>query len=282
VISHQSKNPQASYQWRYHITGHQLDQQSMQREQAEAVLQASELLFRTIWEYASDAMALSTSTGTVIAANPAYFHLYGYPPEEVLGKNFSIIFPEQYRTSAQEMYTYLFQSPTISPSIEGPIRRVDGTERFVETSYTFIPDLSHRLAMLSIIRDITERKMVEEALWVCEEKLRVALDVGQMVSWEWDIESDTIRLSAHPKVASGLAQDTFGPRDETFMKLVHPQDRLLLEQEMRRALEEGTDYELEFRAVLPNGTERWKTYGQVIADETGKPVRLVCISRGIS
>ena len=96
----------------------------MKREQAEAVLQASELLFRTVWEYASDAMALSTPTGIVIAANPAYFHLYGYQPEEVLGKNFSLIFPEQHRISAQEMYNYLFQSPTISPSVEGPVRMV--------------------------------------------------------------------------------------------------------------------------------------------------------------
>lgn len=254
----------------------------MQPEPAEAVLQASELLFRTVWEHASDAMALSTPTGTVIAANPAYFHLYGYQPEEVLGKNFSLIFPEQDRASAQEMYTYLFQSPTISPSVEGPVRRADGTERFVKTSYTFIPDPNQRLAMLSIIRDITERKRAEEALWICEEKLRVALDLGQLISWEWDIESDTIRLSAHPRAALGLVHDNFGPRDEIFMKLVHPQDRPLLEQEMRRALEEGTDYELEFRAVLPHGTERWKTYGQVLADEAGKPVRLVCISKGIS
>lgn len=280
--SHPSKKSQASDQWRYRITAQHWDQQAVQREQAEAVLQASELLFRTVWENASDAMALSIPTGIVIAANPAYFHLYGYQPEEVLGKNFSIIFPEHDRTTAQEMYTYFFQSPTISPSIEGPVRRADGTERFVQTSYTFIPDPNQRLAMLSIIRDITERKRAEEALWICEEKLRVALDVGQLVSWEWDIESDTIRLSAHPRAGFGLVQDNFGSRDEIFMKLVHPQDRPLLEQEMRRALEEGRDYELEFRAVLPGGTQRWKTYGQVLADEGGKPVRMVCISKDIS
>src|SRR2546421_10941654 len=96
-------------------------------KQAEQVLKEGERLFRTVWENASDAMALSTPDGTVFAANPAYFHLYGYPPEAVLGKNFAIIFPEEHRASAQEMYIYLFQSPTIGPSIEGPVRRADGS-----------------------------------------------------------------------------------------------------------------------------------------------------------
>ena len=47
-------------------------------KQAEQVLKESERLFRAVWEYASDAMALSTPDGTVFAANPAYFHLYGF------------------------------------------------------------------------------------------------------------------------------------------------------------------------------------------------------------
>src|SRR3984893_13965773 len=80
------------------------------------VLKEGERLFRAVWEHASDAMALSTSDGTVIAANPAYFHLYGFPQEEVIGKHFSIIFPEDQRKTAHELYDYIFQSPDISPS----------------------------------------------------------------------------------------------------------------------------------------------------------------------
>src|SRR5436305_14274614 len=94
--------------------------------QADEVLQDSERLFRAVWEHASDAMALSTPDGTVFAANPAYFHLYGYSAEDIIGNNYAIIFPEEHRTSAREMYDYFFQSPTISPSVETPIRRAHG------------------------------------------------------------------------------------------------------------------------------------------------------------
>src|SRR3984893_6078579 len=209
-------------------------------KQAEQVLKESERLFRAVWEYASDAMALSTSDGTVFAANPAYFHLYGFPQEEVVGKHFSIIFPEEQRKTAHELYDYIFRSPALGPSFVGPIRRADGTERFVESRYNFISHHGQRIAMLSIVRDITEQKRGEEALWVREETLRIALEVGHMDFWDWDIESNTISWSTNLNALFGLVQGSSSVSYESFMGLVHPQDRSLVDQEMRRALEEGT------------------------------------------
>jgi PAS domain S-box-containing protein len=251
-------------------------------KQAEQVLKDSERLFRAVWEYAFDAMALSTPDGTVFAANPAYFHLYGFPPEEVIGKNFSNIAPQKQRQWAQELYDHFFQSPTICPSFVGPIRRADGTERFVESRYHFITHQGQRIAMLSFVRDITEQKRGEEALWMSDEKLRIALEVGHMDTWDWDIESNTIRWSAHPDGSFGLVRGDSGVSYETFMELVHPQDRTLVDQGMRRALEEGTDFNVEFRAGLVDGTVCWtRIQGQVLHDEAGKPIGVIGISRDV-
>jgi len=252
-------------------------------KQAEEVLQESERLFRAIWEHTTDAMSLSIADGTVFVANPAYYCLYGLKPEEVIGKNFATIFPKEQQQWAQVLYERMFTSATISPSIETPVIRNDGTERFVEASYTFITDQGQRIAMLSIVRDITERKRVEEALWVSEEKLRVALEVGQMDSWDWDIASNTIRWSANPEVASGLVQGSFSASYETFLELVHPQYRTLVDQEIKRALEEGTDYTLEFRLMCADGTVRWaRIQGQVLYDEAGKPLQMMGISMDVT
>ncbi|HLQ29185.1 MAG TPA: PAS domain S-box protein [Ktedonobacteraceae bacterium] len=251
-------------------------------KQHEQLLKESEWLFRAVWESAFDAMALSTPDGTVFAANPAYFRLYGFPQEEVIGKHFSIIFPEEQRKAAHELYDYFFQSPTIGPSFVGPIRRADGTERFVESSYNFISHHGQRIAMLSIVRDITERKRVEEALWVSEEKLRIAREVGHMDSWDWDIESNIIRWSVNLDAAFGLVRGDSGVSYETFMELVHPQDRTQVDQEMRRALEEGTDFKVEFRAGLVDDTLCWtRIVGQVLYDEAGKPIRMIGFSMDV-
>lgn len=251
-------------------------------KQAAQVLEESERLFREVWEYASIAMALSTPDGTVIAANPAYFHLYGFPSEAVIGKHFSIIFPEAQRTTAQELYDYIFMSPTISPSFVGPIRRADGTERFVESSYHFITHQGQRIAMLSFVRDTTELKSAEEALWVSEEKLRLALEIGHLDSWDWDIESDTIRWSAHHDASSDKVRGDAGLDYRTFMELVHPQDCTLVDQAMRRAFEEGADFTVEFRTALADGKlRRTRIQGQVLHNEAGKPTHVIGIGMDV-
>ena len=49
--------------------------------------------FRLAWDMAYDAMVLSDPHGIVLAANPAYLRLYGFPEEAVVGHSFAIIFP---------------------------------------------------------------------------------------------------------------------------------------------------------------------------------------------
>ena len=250
--------------------------------QAKEALQESGWDFSAVWEYASDAIALSTADATVFAANPAYFHLYGYPPQDIIGKNFSIIFPPEQRQSAEQLYDYIFKSPTISPSFETTIVRADGTERFVEASYNFITDNGTRIAMISIVRDITERKKTEEALRVSQLKLHLALEVGQMGSWDWDIVSNTVRLSANFEAALGLVPGSYDANYATFLEMVHPQDRALFEREVKSTLEEGTDFKIEFRSVTSDGSILWtRAHGQVLFDEAGKPIRMIGVSTGV-
>jgi PAS domain-containing protein len=136
--------------------------------------------------------------------------------------------------------------------------------------------------MLSIVQDITERKSLGEALCVSEEKLRIALEVGHMDSWDWDIESDSIHWSTDLDAIFGLVRGSPGMSFETFMELVHPQDRKLIDQVMRHALEEGIDFTVEFRIRFFDGTVRSKRiHGQVLHDEAGKPIRVIGISMDV-
>lgn len=169
-----SQKEHTPHQWRDQQTPEQqIDQYITEAEQTGDTLQESERCFHAVWTTAFDAMALSTPDGTVVAANPAYYRLYGYPQEEVLGKSFCIIFPEEQRTWVLERYRDMFQSPTISPCVEATVIRTDGTECIVESCYSFIVHNGKRTTMLSIIRDITERKKTEKVLREQEVKLHV-------------------------------------------------------------------------------------------------------------
>jgi PAS domain S-box-containing protein len=124
-------------------------------------LQLSTQSFQAVWDGAADAMALSNAEGIVLAANPAYYKLYGYLPEQVLGQSFAIIFPPDQRPNAVAQYTTLFQHRTDIPTYESTILTADGAERIVEARATFITLKDSQLGLLSIIRDITDRKLLE-------------------------------------------------------------------------------------------------------------------------
>lgn len=118
--------------------------------------------FRAVWDVATDAMVLSDPGGIVLDANPAYYHLYGYGADEVLGRSFAVIFPVEMRSWAEEQYRVTFAQAELAPAVEAPIQRKDGTDGWVESRFTFLTDdTGHRTAMLSVIRDLTQRKRAE-------------------------------------------------------------------------------------------------------------------------
>ena len=114
-----------------------------------------------VWESAPDAMALSDPEGIVLMANPAYSELYGYDTDEVVGRSFAIIFPPEVREQALDHYRAVFEGTSGTPTHEVVIRRKDGSERFVQARAEVIVRDGQRRAMLSIIRDITERRVTE-------------------------------------------------------------------------------------------------------------------------
>jgi len=131
------------------------------RKRAEAALRESEERLRAVWESASDAMALSDPHGTVLAANPAYYRLLGYAPKQVIGRNFSLIFPDDQRAQAAEQYRAIFAADERMPGFEAVIRRADGSDVPVEARYDFVVQDGQRTAMVSMVRDISERRALE-------------------------------------------------------------------------------------------------------------------------
>ena len=57
-----------------------------------------------------------------------------------------------------------------------------------------------------------------------DERLRLAIEAGQLGIWDWDIEADRVEWSERVYELHGLAPGEFGGRVADFAKLVHPDD----------------------------------------------------------
>ena len=222
----------------------------------EAAARESEERFSQVWEVTSDAMVLTDPEGIVFAANPASLNLYGYTLEEAIGRSFAIIFPEEIREEAVEQYKLVFAGEVVPPAFESTIRRTDGTERIVEARTAFLSMAGRRTAMLSTIRDITERKQAEEALRESEVRFRALIENSTDAITLLDAKGTAVYDSpASPGMLGYGLTDWIG---KDVFALIHPDDlpeiRVLFENLTKTP---GARVNCTFRVRHKNGSWLW-------------------------
>ncbi len=114
-----------------------------------------------------------------------------------------------------------------------------------------------------------------------EERLRLALEVGRIAAWEWNIDTGNITWSTDPEPLFGFPADTFGP-EKRLSKALHPEDLARTEEALRAATRSGA-YEGDYRLVRPDGRVVWVTErARAICNESGTVEKLVGVSRDVT
>jgi PAS domain S-box-containing protein len=148
---------------------------------AERALQESELRYRLLWETSPDAVILMDPSGTIHFANPAVTTVFGYTPEEVVGKSVTSLQPVQLRgqfIGAVQRFLRSGMKRLNWRAVETLGHRRDGAEIPIEVSFSAM-ELGGELRFCAFIRDITERKRAERELRENKEQFRVARDIQQ-------------------------------------------------------------------------------------------------------
>lgn len=125
-----------------------------------------------------------------------------------------------------------------------------------------------------------ERTRAEKALREGEEHLRLALQAGQMGTWEWHVTTGQVIWSETLEAIHGLAPGTFPGTYEAYLSDIHPEDRSRVEDAVAKTLAVGSDHRITYRIVLPDGRMRWvEGRGRLFRDDTGRPLRMsgVCM-----
>ncbi|MGB5963711.1 MAG: response regulator [Coleofasciculaceae cyanobacterium] len=133
----------------------------------------------------------------------------------------------------------------------------------------------HWAVLRQRVRRLLEASQAMEALQqqterarLSEKQLRIALEAAQMGTWNWDIQTGKIIHSVTTEAIYGLSPGAFEGTLESFLASIHPEDRAIVSEAIRRTLEEKAEYDLEFRIIRPDGTVRWvASKGQVYYKE---------------
>ena len=114
-----------------------------------------------------------------------------------------------------------------------------------------------------------------------EERLRMAIAVGQMTAWEWQMPTGQMTWASDPEKLFGFPAGSFGP-DLRITRVLHEDDRPRVESCLGEALRTGV-YECEYRAVRPDGSVVWLTErGRVVRHEGSSADRMVGITRDVT
>ncbi len=124
------------------------------------------------------------------------------------------------------------------------------------------------------------RILVESELRDAAARLDLSLEAGGMGAWTWDVVGELVEMSEQAREICGIEAPFDGDPD-TFMGIVHPEDRAILRSDVYEAMQTSGEAHNVFRAVGPDGDVRWlESWGRLLG---GSPsLRLVGVITDIT
>lgn len=149
---------------------------AIERSKAEMKLKASEARFRALIEKSSEGISLAKADGTILYTSPAAHGIFGFEPSETIGRNVETrIHPEDW-PGIKEQASSVAEKPGASTNLSYRSLHKDGSWRWVEAIMTNMLDEPSVQALVVNFRDVTERKLVEDASRASEERFSKAFN----------------------------------------------------------------------------------------------------------
>jgi PAS domain S-box-containing protein len=153
-------------------------EQEQERKRVEEKLREGEEKYRTIFENVSEAIIRVDRYGKILDVNGRAEEVFGYKPEEVIGKNFAKISVLSLKDMPKivKLFGNVIRGKHAPFMLELEAKRKDGSRVLVEVDPKLVKKNGKAEGVVAIIRDITERKQAEEALQASEEMYKTVVE----------------------------------------------------------------------------------------------------------
>ncbi|MGB9078783.1 MAG: ATP-binding protein [Terracidiphilus sp.] len=226
---------------------------------------------------AMDAVLAIDAQQQIVLFNPAAEQMFRCRASDAKGSSLERFIPDRFHGAHRRHIEKFGETGVTNRSMSRPGTlwglREGGEEFPIEATISQVT-VGDRKLFTVILRDISERKRAEAELQKERDRLSLALTAGKMGVYEMDLAQNTLWLSPESYSLLGTTYHDFSASPESFVGLVHPQDRDLLLQHIKGTIEAHGTINHEFRVLPPDGRECWVScQGQVEYNETGRAVR---------
>jgi diguanylate cyclase (GGDEF)-like protein/PAS domain S-box-containing protein len=245
------------------------------RKEAELALERSEERFRSVVENSSEAVKILGYDGTLGYANPAFERLFGYAPEEVLGRNMhDFVHPEDLPRVIRAAEKAIAEPGVARNVAEYRFRHKDGFWVDVEATGTYLLGTPGVDGVLVNARDVTARKRIERRLQEARTRYRVLVEQTPAVTYSQNVDHGHAATYVSPQIEAmtGYAPEEYYADSGLWHAVVHPDDRGRVLTEDGGTDRTGGSYSSEYRLLHKDGREVWvRNEATLVLGEDEKP-----------
>jgi PAS domain S-box-containing protein len=247
-----------------------------ERKQAEDALRASETSFQLVVDSIPGLVCTTAADGKIESANRPFLEYFGKPLEQLnLDATTDAIHPDDLPC----VYASWWRSvETGEPhEVEQRLRRADGVYRWFQVRALPLRDLGGRIhRWYALFTDIDDRKKTEDRLQRSEQILLEAQRLGHTGSWSLDTASGIVTSSPEELRVFEVGPDEDYSSPDFWFNRMHPDDRTRVRDLFEKCVADRTDYNADFRIVLPSGKIKHQhSVGHPVVNEHGQLVEFL-------
>lgn len=224
-----------------------------------------------------DVTAIVDQEGIIKFKSPAIKKIFGYDPEEMIGRKSSdFIHPDDFFKMGEAMER-LLSGKTEQLNVECRYLHKDGTYRNVEANVVNELDNPHIAGLVLNYRDITDKRRLLNEMQKQQRHLDLALKGSGLGVWDWDLQTGEIRYNARWAEMLGYELSEIAQEEGFWEKHIHEDDFERVTRALKAHInDEIAHYEEEYRLKTKEGGFRWiLDRGKVMErNALGQPVRV--------
>lgn len=222
------------------------------------------------------ALILISKQGTINYINTKGQKLFSKGSSELYQKSIESILSNQ----SKEIFSRFLNNFQFNQNEQTCLVEVNLQENVCK-DYSFIANLSAdglwiQIIAIELISDTTSETSYKQ-------KFNDISNVAQVGRWELNIISGKLEWSNKIYEIFELDPDVFQPSYETFLSVIHPDDRIKVNEAYTKSLLDKKEYETEHRLIMLDGRIKWvRETCYSIFDELDKPLKSIGTCQDIS
>ena len=277
------------------IAGHLQDMASLISEQFELAraneqlnrlnndLHTKSALMRNFLMQAPVSLAMFDQDMNYMAASPRWIEEYQLIPEKFLGKNLYVLTPEM-PSSLQDKHQHILSTGISAKGDGEPFSFANGQTSWIrwECDPWFEPDGTVG-GLVMMTENVTKSRQQQTQIQRSEERLHMALEIAEIMVWEYDFRSQEISTNNTRGVELNTPAQPYAEMCQIWAKSLFHEDKERIVKAWEGSIDVGKTFNQEYRQYNHNKELHWvHSVAKRYDSDEGRPERIVGVVRNIT